>query len=93
MDSIKNRLALLTTSRGLCWLLGSAGVGFLVINVIAYFILAGFDVSKPIPKAFHDIYADRFSSLASGWVLTTFSFWWKFTGIHLRKLERVMAKY
>lgn len=93
MDSIKTRLALLTTNRGLCYLLISAVAGFIVIHVIAYLILAGFDVSKPIPKAFHDIYANRFSSLASGWVITTFTFWWKFVGSHLRKIDRAIAKY
>lgn len=70
MDNFKNRLALFTTKCGLCCLLISAGVGFIVIHVIAYFFLASFnsynDESKPVLRAFHDIYTDKFSNLVSG---------------------------
>lgn len=73
-----------------------AVIGYLAIQEIGKDQLAGFHLSSPylapVEGTLREIFADRYSEIALGWIASTIGFAWLFAGKQAKDALRIMDR-
>lgn len=93
MDTFRMRLLVLFSPNCLFWLLVVAGGGYILIAAFGASQVAEFTLKLPYLAPMEAFIQERlwgrYSSLASGWALSTFVFFWGYIGRQLKRAERL----